>query len=124
MKAQARMLESHLNREQISHKWQMERVNWEGEGMSSKIGDSGSGVGRNRRDGQMIMRINWNLQITGVGKRQEYLQNDTEIWDKGGIQELVEVTLAVTHSTGVQKPSEAIETLTHPQNFQPKIYPI
>jgi hypothetical protein len=35
-----------------------------GEGM----GDSGSGVGRDRRDGHMAMRMTGDLQLTGVGR--------------------------------------------------------
>jgi hypothetical protein len=32
-------------------------------------GVSGSGVGRDRRDGQMAMRMNGNLQLVGVGRK-------------------------------------------------------
>ena len=34
--------------------------------MGRALGDAGSGVEKDRRDGQMTMRINGNLQMTGV----------------------------------------------------------
>ena len=43
-----------------------------------------SGVGRDRRDGQMAMRMNGNLQLTELGD-----EDKTETWDKGGSQELM-----------------------------------
>jgi hypothetical protein len=39
-----------------------------GEGMKREMGISGSDVGRDRTEGQMAMRINRNLQLTGVGR--------------------------------------------------------
>jgi hypothetical protein len=36
-----------------------------------------------------------------------HLQNETETWEKGCIQESVGVTLAVTHSIGHTEPEEA-----------------
>ena len=41
----------------------MEGENWEGGG--GEVGNSGSGVGKDRRDDQMTMRINVNQQWTG-----------------------------------------------------------
>lgn len=40
-----------------SHKRQMDVGNWEGRGMGSKMGVSGSAVGRDRRDGHVAMRL-------------------------------------------------------------------
>ena len=36
-----------------------------------------------------------------------HLQDETETWDKGGTQESMGVTLAVTHSIGDMEPEEA-----------------
>jgi hypothetical protein len=36
--------------------------------MGRGMGDAGSGVGRGKRDGQMAMRMNENLQLMGVGR--------------------------------------------------------
>jgi hypothetical protein len=58
--------------------------------------------------------------------------NETETLDKGGTQESMEVTLAVTYCIGDMEPEEAtsctdrnptevIELPTHAQNFQTKI---
>ena len=47
----------------------MEGVKWTEEGIGRKMLVSGSGVGRGSRDSQMIIRINSNLQLTGVRKR-------------------------------------------------------
>jgi hypothetical protein len=38
--------------------------NWEGERMGRIIGGSGSGMGRDRREGQMTMKMNGILQLT------------------------------------------------------------
>ena len=54
----------------------------------------------------MDMKMNGNLQLTGVGSWQQ-LQDETETWDKGGTQESMGVTLAVTHSIGDMEPEEA-----------------
>jgi hypothetical protein len=43
----------------------------------------------------MAMRMNGNLQLTGW-RGMGYLQDMTETWDKGGTQELIGVTLAMT----------------------------
>ena len=73
---------------------QIKRETWMGEGMGRRMGGSGSGVGRDRRDGQMAMRINGNLEVGRWG----YLQDVTETCNKGRTQESIEVILAVTHS--------------------------
>ena len=36
--------------------------------MGRGLEDSGSSVGRDKRDGQMAMRMNGNLQLTGRGR--------------------------------------------------------
>jgi hypothetical protein len=47
----------------------MEGGNWVGEEKGMGMGgSSGSGVGRDRRDGQMAMRMSGNLQLVGVGR--------------------------------------------------------
>ena len=94
------------------------------------IGES-SGVGKNSRDIRMAMRMNGNLQLTGVGS-WGHLQSETETWDKGGAQESMGVSLTVTHSIGDMASEEITScsqaemrgTPTHPQNFPPKIYPV
>ena len=55
----------------------------------------------------MATRMNGNLQLTGV-RRWGHLQDETETWDKGGVQESVGVTLAVTHHIGDMEPKKAI----------------
>jgi len=45
------------------------------------------GVGRGKRDGQMTMRMNGNLQLVGVGTG--HLEDFAETWDMGGAQESV-----------------------------------
>ena len=51
---------------------------------------------RNRRDGEMTMKMNGNLQMN---KNEEigHLQDKTETWDKEGTQESMGVILDVTH---------------------------
>jgi hypothetical protein len=44
----------------------VEEGKWEGEGMGKGMGCSGSCVGKDRRDGKMAMKMNGNLQLTGV----------------------------------------------------------
>lgn len=81
----------------------MEGGNWE-EGKVWRGGSLGSGMGKDRRDGWTVTKMNGNLQLTGVGG---HLQDETETWDKGGAQKLMGVTLAVTHYTGDMEPEEA-----------------
>ena len=66
----------------------------------------------------MVIRMNGNLQLMWV-----HLQNTTEPCIKGGIQERIEVTLAVAYSNGdmeaekvtsYRNSSGTIETPTHP----------
>ena len=64
-------------------------------------------MGRDRRDSQMVMKMNGNLQLKGVGRWEGHLQDETETWEKGGAQESMGVTLAVTHSIGDMEPEEA-----------------
>jgi len=63
-------------------------------------------MGKDRRDGYTAMKMNGNLQLIGV-KRWGHLQEKTETWHKGGIQESMEVTLAVTHNIGNVELEEA-----------------
>ena len=49
-----------------------------GERIGREIGGSGSGVEKDMRDGQMAMRINRNMQLTGVKRWEGYLQHMTE----------------------------------------------
>ena len=54
----------------------------------------------------MAMKMNGNLQLTQVS-RQNYLQDETESWDKGGTQESMELTFAGPHYIGDMEPKEA-----------------
>jgi len=45
----------------------VEGTRWEW-GWGGECSDSGSGVVRDREDGQMAMRMNGNLQLIGVGR--------------------------------------------------------
>jgi hypothetical protein len=63
-------------------------------------------VEKNTRDGQMAMRMNGNLQLTGVG-RWEHLQDVTEAWNKEDAQNSMGVTLAETHNIEDMEPKEA-----------------
>jgi hypothetical protein len=54
----------------------------------------------------MAMKMNGNLQLTGVRREGGHLQYE-ETWDKGNTQESMEVTLAVTHNTVDIEPEEA-----------------
>jgi hypothetical protein len=49
------------------------------------IGDSGSGAGKDRRDGQISMKMKRNLQLTVVRRsgRGEHFQDETETRDLG-----------------------------------------
>ena len=74
----------------------------------------------------MAMRMNGNLQLMGL-RRWGHLLKKTETWGKGGTQESMGVTLAVTHNTGDMEPGEVVSCgqagiPTHPQNFQPQTY--
>ena len=69
------------------------------------IGES-SGVGKNSRDIRMAMRMNGNLQLTGVGS-WGHLQSETETWDKGGATESIEVSLIMTHYVEDMVPERA-----------------
>ena len=86
----------------------------------------------------MAMRMNVNLQLAGYDSGSGgvgHLKDMEETYDKGGSQESMGVTLAVTYSSGDMKLEEAtscgywqepqwsIGTPIHPENFQPKIYP-
>ena len=53
------------------------------------------------------MRMNGNLQLTGVKRWEGHLQDETETWDKGGTQESIGLTLAMTHYTGDMEPEVA-----------------
>ena len=53
----------------------------------------------------MTIRINGNLQPMGWEGRGHH-QEETETWDKGGTQESMGVTLAVTHYIEDIEPEE------------------
>jgi hypothetical protein len=56
----------------------------------------------------MAMRMNGNLQLMEeVCVWGGHLQDETETWGKGCIQESMGLTLVVTHSTGDMEPEEA-----------------
>jgi hypothetical protein len=54
----------------------------------------------------MAMRMNGNLQLMGL-RRWGHLLKKTETWGKGGTQESMGVTLAVTPYTGDTEPEGA-----------------
>ena len=81
------MFESHLEGEEA------DRRIWEGRWLQRVWG---SGVRKDRRNGQMTITMNGNLQLMGV-RRWGHLQEDTEIQDKEGAQESMGVALARTH---------------------------
>ena len=54
----------------------------------------------------MAMRMNENLQLMGWEGRG-HLQDKTKTWDKGGTQESMRVSSAVTHSIGDVEHKEA-----------------
>ena len=55
----------------ISVRWREQPGKWVGEGIRRGMGCSGSGVGTDRMDVQMAMRINGNLKVTGVSVGEE-----------------------------------------------------
>ena len=74
----------------------MEGRVWEGEGMRKGMGSS---TGRNMWGGEWPKghENKWKSANDGGGG---HLQDVTKTWDKGGTQESMAVTLAVTHSIG------------------------
>ena len=68
----------------------------------------------------MTIRINGNLQPMGWEGRGHH-QEETETWDKGGTQESIQVSLAVTHNIRIwnlkRPPPFSRQEPTHPQNF-------
>ena len=75
------------------------------------MGYSGLDVGKDRRDGQIAMRMNGNSQLTAVRSWGGHLQDETEAWDKGGTQEPMGVTLAVGMWNMKRPPSVARQEL-------------
>jgi hypothetical protein len=74
----------------------------------------------------------WNRWEWGCGG---HLKDVTETWDRGGTQESMVVTLAMTHSIGDTELKETTScsqagtsgergTPTHPWNVGPKMYPV
>ena len=64
-------------------------------------GGSGSYVGKDRKDGQMTVKMN--RYLSGA-RRNGHLQDELETWDKGGTQEPMGVTLAMAYNTGDIEP--------------------
>ena len=64
--------------------------------MGEELGGSGSGAWKDRREGYMVTRMNGNLQLIGMGRG--HLQDMTEIWNKGDVQESM---LPVTTALGI-----------------------
>ena len=54
----------------------------------------GDGVKENK-----LQKKNWGMR--------EHLQEETDVWDRGGVQESMGVSLAVTHSIGAMEPEKA-----------------
>jgi hypothetical protein len=57
--------------EQNNPKRALEGGNWDGWGLERGKGVSGSGLEGDRSDGQKVMRMNVNVQLTGVGVGEE-----------------------------------------------------
>ena len=57
-KAQVWIPETHIEGEQNNHQWQREGENLVGERRLKRKGEAGSGMGRDRRDGQRARGIN------------------------------------------------------------------
>jgi len=98
-KAQTKKLESHSEWEikiVMSGRWTEGTVR---DGREREIWASGLVLGRDRKDDYMVMIITGNMKVKGQGDR-ELVQDATETWDKGVNQESMEVTSAVTQSTG------------------------
>jgi hypothetical protein len=55
---------------------------------------------QNRRYSQMAIKMNCNLKLTSIRRWGEHLQDERKSWDKGGTQESMGLTLAVTHNIG------------------------
>ena len=66
---------------------------------------TGSRMAKNNMDGQMAMRMNRNLQLTGLGKREASAKYRDLV--KGGTQESMVESLAASHSIGDMEPEEA-----------------
>jgi hypothetical protein len=68
---------------------------------------SRSCVGKDRRDGQMSMKMNRNPKLMGV-RRYGASPRKHSVPGKGTAQEPMGVTLAVTHNIGYMEAEEAI----------------
>ena len=84
----------------------MEGKNGKGKCMGRGLLGSGTGMGRDRKDSQIAMRMNGNLHLRSMGGR-EHLQELSKSWDKRGTLESLRVSLAVTHSIGDKEPDAA-----------------
>ena len=83
----------------------------------------------------MVTNMNGNLQLMGEKEGEIYRKRKKKKhWDKGGTQESVGVTLAVSPEIGVwnlerpspvarQEPQWSNRDTNPPTKFQPKIYP-
>lgn len=60
----------YISKLHLSHEGAIEGSNWVGEEMGRGVGGSGSGVGKDRKDGQMTGRMNGNMQLTEVGRKR------------------------------------------------------
>ena len=71
---------------------------WE-RALGRKLGGFGSGVQKGRKFGWMAMRMNGNLELTGwVGSGYHQEETEMETWYRRGTQELMWVSLDVTHA--------------------------
>ena len=83
--------------------------------MGKGMRDSGSGMGKDRRDVCMAMKMNGNLQLLGVrGWEMGIYRRQRETWDNGGAQESMGVILAMTHFIRNVKPDEVCHSSDHP----------
>ena len=77
--------------------------------MGRRMEGPGSGMGKDRRDCHMAMRMYGNVQLTRVRRWRWGISRMTQRpgWDKGSAQESMGVTLPLTHYFGDMEPEEA-----------------
>ena len=86
----------------------MKEGNWEGGGMGRGIGDSETSVEEWQKRWLDGHENEWKYSSDqGEMVQAGHLQDKTEAWNKGGTQESMGVTLAVTYNIGNMEPEEA-----------------
>lgn len=77
----------------------MEGGKWIGE-----LKELGSGVGRDKKEGQRAQETEWKFAAAGGGRVCSHLP---ETWNGGASQKSLVMTFAETHSRGDMEPEEA-----------------